>query len=209
MSSLLKEQNLDILGLLETKLDEITLRSILHYKFRGWNQINNFDTHVAGRILVLSNTAIVCLEVLAIFPQVIHFKATCKVSSIPVHLSFIYGLQTIIDRRPLWDNLLDFSLHSHSPWLLLGDFNNALSSLNRHNGADVTPYEIRDFEVFCFGSGVSDLQYTDSHFTWTNDSVWSKIDRAMCNYHWFAADHYIHVNFGRWDCSQIIQLALL
>lgn len=59
----------------------------------------------------------------------------------------------------------------------------------------MTPYEIKDFEDFCFSSGVSDLQYTESHFTWTNDSVWSKIDRAMCSYHWFVADHYIHVNF--------------
>lgn len=104
-------------------------------------------------------------------------------------------MHSIVDRRPLWDNLLHFSLQSQFPWLLLGDFNCVLSPLDRQNGADVTPYEVRDFEDFCFASGVSDLPYTGSKFTWTNYPIWSKIDWATCNFHWFAAEFFSHVNF--------------
>lgn len=80
---------------------------------RGWNQINNFATHVGGRTLVFWNHSNVYLEPLSISPQVIHFKATCLITSIS---SFMYGMHSIVGRRPLYDNLLDFSLQTHSPW---------------------------------------------------------------------------------------------
>ncbi|KAL3646608.1 hypothetical protein CASFOL_009575 [Castilleja foliolosa] len=195
VKALVVSHNVDIVGLLETKLDDNRLRSFMTFHFSGWNQVNNFDTHVAGRILVLWNPSKVSMEPISISPQVIHFKATCKVSSVSTRLSFIYGLHSIIDRRPLWTNLSDFSGQNRSPWLLLGDFNNVLCSGDRQNGVDVTPYEIRDFEDFCSASGVSDLQYTGSHFTWSNDRVWSKIDRAMGNFEWYASDFFSHVNF--------------
>lgn len=191
---LVNDHNLDIIGLLETKLNDERLRSFLRFYFRGWNHVNNFATHDAGRIFVLWNPLKVSLEPLLIFPKGIHFKATCKVTSISVHLSFVYGLHSVVDRRPLWEILLDFSLLYQSPWHF-EDFNNVLSPGDRHNGVDVTPYEIRDFEDFCLASGVSDLPYTGSHYRWTNDQVWSKIDRALCNFELFAADFFSHVNF--------------
>lgn len=167
VKSLVKEHNLDTIGLTKTKLNDVRLRDFLRFRLRGWNQSNNFATHGAGRILMLWNPSKVSLDPISVFPQVINFKATCKVKSTSFHMSFVYGLHSIVDRRPLWDNLLDFSLQFQLPWLVLGDLNNVLNTVDKQNGVDVTPYEIRDFEDFCFASGVSNLPYTDSHFTWT------------------------------------------
>lgn len=75
--SLVKEHNIDIIGLLETKLNDARLRNFVRFRFRGWNQTNNFAIHGAGRILVLWDPSKVTLEPLSILPQVINFKATC------------------------------------------------------------------------------------------------------------------------------------
>lgn len=41
-------------------------------KFDGWNQVNNFQMHDRGRILVLWNPSKVCLQILNVTPQFIH-----------------------------------------------------------------------------------------------------------------------------------------
>ncbi|GFY87685.1 hypothetical protein Acr_05g0013240 [Actinidia rufa] len=75
------------------------------------------------------------------------------------------------------------SIHHH-PWILLGDFNNVLSNGERINGMPVTTYEIREFKECCYDLGLSDLRSTGAFFTWTNNSVWCKLDRVMVNNEW-------------------------
>ncbi|KAJ6323972.1 hypothetical protein OIU76_011301 [Salix suchowensis] len=108
--------------------------------------------------------------------------------------TFIYGFNTISARRTLWADLRRWSVDS--PWLLLGDFNSILSQEDKHNGTPVSTYEISDFRECCSDLGIADLNSTGSHFTWTNNTIWSKIDRVMVNTHWYAMQHMAHVHFG-------------
>ncbi|GFZ11161.1 hypothetical protein Acr_22g0005590 [Actinidia rufa] len=70
------------------------------------------------------------------------------------------------------------------PWLLLGDFNNVLNDDEKSNGLPVTQYEVSDFMKCCYDIGISDLRSTGVFFTWSNNTVWSKLDRAMVNVKW-------------------------
>ncbi|KAK6162607.1 hypothetical protein DH2020_002448 [Rehmannia glutinosa] len=181
----LRHHKLDVIGVLETKLVETTLPKIMRTWFVGWKYTCNFHTHPNGRILVLWNPATVILEELDISPQLIHCAITCKVSSVSLLASFIYGYHTVGSRKPLWDNLISFGENCSLPWIAIGDFNNVLNVNEKCNGKDVTSKELKDFEECCVLTGLTDLRSMGCHFTWTNNEVWCKLDRAMVNKHWF------------------------
>lgn len=86
--------------------------------------MNNFATHRAGRILIISSK--VELDMLETTTQVIHCLATCKVTSYTFHVSFVYTSHTIFTHRPLWNNIVEFSLKVDLVWMIVGNFNNVL-----------------------------------------------------------------------------------
>ncbi|XP_057504768.1 uncharacterized protein LOC130788237 [Actinidia eriantha] len=116
--------------------------------------------------------------------QAIHCQATFKSSGIIFSISFIYAFNSAVGRRPLWENLGRFSSAHHNPWILLGDLNNVLSIEERANGQPVTMYEFREFKDCCYDLGLSDLRSTEVLYSWTNNTVWCKLDRAMVNNEW-------------------------
>ncbi|KAK6146495.1 hypothetical protein DH2020_020364 [Rehmannia glutinosa] len=87
--------------------------------------------------------------------------------------------------KPLWDNLISFGENCSLPWIAIGDFNNVLNANEKCNGKDVTSKELKHFEECCVLTGLTDLRSMGCHFTWTNNEVWCKLDRAMVNKHWF------------------------
>jgi len=184
---LIKEHKIDVLAILESKINKQKLDWIMKVKFPGWMQVNNFEQHDAGRIIVMWNPSKVGLINIGCSAQVIHCRISCLVSHRIVNMSFIYGLHSIVNRRPLWSNIVEFSLQSSLPWLLLGDFNNVLHAAERVNGVDVSTYEVRDFQDCCMSAGLSDLQSMGCYFTWSNNSVWSKLDRVLVNSQWWDA----------------------
>jgi hypothetical protein len=70
---------------------------------------------------------------------------------------------------------------SQCPLAYYGDFNSILSQEDKHNGAAVSTYETTDFRTCYSDLGLAELNYTGCHFTWSNGSVWSKIDRVLAN----------------------------
>ncbi|GFZ21539.1 hypothetical protein Acr_29g0007010 [Actinidia rufa] len=105
------------------------------------------------------------------------------------------GQEDKAKNRPLWDNLRRFSSSIEMPWMLLGDFNNVLSNDEKANGLLVTSYETRDFRNCCYDTGISDLRSLGVFLTWSNNSVWSKLDRAMVNKKWVHEGLTAQANF--------------
>lgn len=153
---------------------------MMRIKFPTWQQLN-FQAHPAGRIVVLWDPSKVCIEQMEVSPQAIHCAVTCKVTTVFFTVSFVYALHSIVSRRPLWYDLVDFGQRLNSPWLVVGDFNSVLSPDERCNGVPVSAYESKDLQDYCLAVGLSDLPYMGCYFTWTNNSVWSKLDRALVN----------------------------
>ncbi|GFS40281.1 hypothetical protein Acr_00g0067560 [Actinidia rufa] len=154
-----------IMGLIETKLSTQSLERLSRNKLYGWKMVDNFNRHPNGWILVIWKEELVALVILETSDQAIHCQAS-------------------LGRRSLWDNLRRFNSIHHHPWILLGDFNNVLSNGERINGMPVTTYEIREFKECCYDLGLSDLRSIGTFFTWTNNSVWCKLDRVMVNNEW-------------------------
>lgn len=193
--SFLKEHQLALCALLETKLEENRLLEVMQWNFTSWKGVHNFEEHEAGRIAILWNPQLIEVTVMGIHDQVIHLCVTCKVSSKTFYVSFVYGLHSVIARRALWDRLREFGYDGAKPWLVCGDFNNLLQLEDRIGGVQPKAYEIDDFLNCCVDLGLVDIKYLGARYTWNNGRTWSKIDRAMCNQCWLMEGNYALANF--------------
>ncbi|XP_022867239.1 uncharacterized protein LOC111386969 [Olea europaea var. sylvestris] len=90
---------------------------------------------------------------------------------------------------------MEFNANVWLPWLILGDYNNVLKFDEKCNGADVTPYEIKDLTNCCLHVGLTDVCSIVCYYKWTNGSVWSKSDRAIVNDIWVQNGAYVDANF--------------
>ncbi|XP_057463925.1 uncharacterized protein LOC130753792 [Actinidia eriantha] len=184
------------MGILETKLKGQRNREAANRKFKGWAIFDNFQHHPKGRIMIIWKADKVDLQILECSEQVIHCLAVCKVTNSKFSLSFVYAFNTIVGRRSLWTNLDRFNEMLNDPWLVMGDFNNVLNIDERSNGHPVTQYEIKDFQQCCNKLGLIDTAYSGAHLTWTNNSTWCKLDRAMINNKWVSDSLRAHAHFG-------------
>lgn len=195
VKSFMKKHQVDVMGVLETKLNLVKLNRIYRNKFQGWEQLNNFPLHPAGRILVFWNPISVDIQVLDASPQAIHCRVTCKVTSNIFCLSFIYGFNSMISRRQLWSSISNFAINCSGPWILMGDFNCVMKESEKVNGRAVSSYDIKDFVDCCIISGLLDMPSAGCFYTWTNNSICSKLDRVLINNRWHLDGYSDHAIF--------------
>lgn len=182
--NLLSLHKVSIATFLETKLNSIALSSLMRKKFGNWNFCHNIDPSPTSRILVLWKSDRIDLEVLHTTEQAILCRVKCKITSILCHITFIYGLHSIVRRRPLWSFIDDIAKEISTPWLVVGDFNSIRSPSDKLYGTDVTAYEITDFNNCCFSAGLHDLKSIGAPYSWSNGSIFTRIDRVLVNHAW-------------------------
>ncbi|XP_073021246.1 uncharacterized protein [Primulina eburnea] len=159
--SLMSTHRIDVFGILESKFDDMALNNMLRVRFQGMHVVNNFHLSPKGRIFVLWNPLVVDLDVIGLHEQYIHVRITCRRTQHTFYATFVYGLNTICQRRLLWNDLISFGTTCREPWMLLGDFNNVLSQEEKLGGLKVKNYETKDF-VECINSiDLTDLRYIE------------------------------------------------
>ena len=107
-------------------------RIITNLLFNGF--ITTETIGYVGGLWVLWKKDEADIDLLAATEQEIH--ATIKVchSNLTWFISAIYASPCLAKRRLVWSNLLEIAkLHNH-PWLMLGDFNEVLSSEEKYGG---------------------------------------------------------------------------
>ncbi|KAJ6973799.1 hypothetical protein NC653_033969 [Populus alba x Populus x berolinensis] len=192
--SLMKKRKMDVCGLLETKLSPSRVACMHRLRLRHWQYYTNVDAANTARILVFWNPATVKVDLIASSAQGLHISVRSLISQYNFLISFVYGFNTISARRALWEDLRRWN--SSSPWMILGDFNSVLYPSDKHNGGAVTPYETSDFRDCCSDLGLHDVNYSGCQFSWTNGSVWCKLDRVLVNPSWPSLQRLTRVHFG-------------
>ncbi|KAK4402846.1 hypothetical protein Sango_1025300 [Sesamum angolense] len=134
VAHLIKNNQLCLLGILETKLATSAIPNIINRSFPGWCQANNFDAIAGGRILIIWNPAVVDLYPEDISPQVIHCRVMNKSSQLSFYIYFAYGLYTVVNRRSMWEKLLELGRPLNMLWIILGDFNCVKSPTEKQLG---------------------------------------------------------------------------
>ncbi|WMV30242.1 hypothetical protein MTR67_023627 [Solanum verrucosum] len=66
----------------------------------------------------------------------------------------------------------------------MGDFNSILTQEDRPIGSQVQEAEAMDFKECLSECNLSELQTRERNFTWTNEHVFSRIDRVIINATW-------------------------
>lgn len=107
--------------------------------------------------------------------------------------SFVYASNFVVEGRDLWSDLC--SLHTgvsqfSTPWIVVGDFNEVLSTADHSRALDYSFNEtgMRDFQNVVSYCDLSDLSSSGPNFTWINNQddnpIGKKLDRALINKAW-------------------------
>ena len=136
ISKFIFANDLDVLGILETKVRMQNQDKIKRVLPNHWTLISNTQSNSVDRIWIGWNPNKVNLTILNSTSQVIHVYIESLDQAIQFFASFVYGANSIQDRRTLWTDLRDCSLPlGDLPWISLGDFN-AVLNLNEIFGGN-------------------------------------------------------------------------
>ncbi|XP_074266693.1 uncharacterized protein LOC141589974 [Silene latifolia] len=181
----LRDNKVDVLGLLETRVKHNKAKMILRTTFSRYNFCCNYNKHKNGRIWILWNPITTKVDILEEHSQVVH----CHVQHLPTGRNFffsvIYGSNNAGKRTDLWNSLNHFAGKVDS-WAAIGDFN-----VVRHPDENISNHplilsELVDFNSCLRTSGLDDLTGSGCDFTWFNKQdattrVYSKLDRVLVN----------------------------
>ncbi|XP_039055005.1 uncharacterized protein LOC120197598 [Hibiscus syriacus] len=172
----------DIVGFVETRISSHAAdKAIAQLKI-----LNSFRVEADG----FSEGIWICwydhiqVDVLFSHFQFVHCWIHCKSNNRSVLATIVYASPNPTKRRALWKYLHLLSNHINEPWIVLGDFNAALSP-NDRKGCD--PSSDHDFSNVVFYSSLYDLRYQGPDFTWYRGPGAVHLDRCLCNDKWLVA----------------------
>ena len=163
------------------------IKLFLHEKniFHGWQWHHNFNLNTKGRIWVAWKPSLYKVQILSTEEQFIHCQVTMLHDMRKFFITFIYGANQEGQRQVLWDALEEFAAAIDEGWCILGDFNAVLNTADRMGGTEITAAEIRPLNDCINTCEVQELRSIGPYYTWTNKSIWTRIDRAFVNALWY------------------------
>ncbi|XP_075496416.1 uncharacterized protein LOC142533498 [Primulina tabacum] len=155
-----KDKRVKILAILEPMID-LDVRFMTR-RFGFSRVISNSSGHIW--VFFAEDVMVECLFD---HTQFLHFRVSATFLPTTVFCSFVYAKCDYIERRQLWNSLHQVK-PAQGPWLVGGDFNVVRNSSE------------------CLGS--SDAGFEGSTFTWTNKTIWKRLDRVFVSVDW--GDHF-------------------
>lgn len=178
--------------LLETRVQEDKYGVCVSAALPSWASIVNYEYHALGRIwFCWSEKVTVTKQHMS--DQVI----TCAVQVLETGEQFVcsavYASNCEMERRRLWEELRGTKAaydHLDLPWIVIGDFNVALSSSEHSLGVTRSmQLGMQNFQDLVGDCNLTDMAYTGEIFTWWNkrdeDPIGKKLDRALINAAWY------------------------
>ncbi|KAL0911913.1 hypothetical protein M5K25_017849 [Dendrobium thyrsiflorum] len=141
---------------------------------------NNYAS-LSGRIWIFWNN-LVNLSIIDDYFQVVH--CSFNLFNTQVFSSFVYASCSKSGRTSLWQNLCQWASAISGPWMLGGDFNIITQSEEKMGGAAPNLNAMEDFNDMIRNCCLSDIGFTGSSFTWSNNRVWERLDRVLFNGDW-------------------------
>ncbi|XP_073037148.1 uncharacterized protein [Primulina eburnea] len=119
--------------------------------------------------------------------QFLHIRVSASFLPTEIFCSFVYARCDYVQRRDLWASLL-LVKPVLGPWLVGGDFNvvRDASECLGSRGGRLLPME--EFNTFILDSGLIDAGFEGSSFTWTNNTIWKRLDMVLVSVDW--GDHF-------------------
>ncbi|XP_073036555.1 uncharacterized protein [Primulina eburnea] len=134
-------------------------------------------SNISGHIWVFSSED-VQVECVFDHAQLLNVRVSSSFLPTSVLCTFVYAKCGYTERRDLWASLLQIK-PDMGPWLVGGDFNivrDASECLGTSGGRRLP---MDEFNEFIIESGLVDAGFEGSSFTWTNQTIWKRLD-SLC-----------------------------
>ncbi|XP_027082559.1 uncharacterized protein [Coffea arabica] len=144
----------------------------------------------SGGIWVLWNKHKWAVEVITRNRQVIHMLVK-RVRGEEWMLSAVYASPDPPTRRSLWEYFSNIDKSINFPWMVVGDFNEVISSEEKQGGRPLGRASQSSLAQILLQGGLMDMDCSGPSLTWSNcrkgiGSVRKRLDRALCNNLWRA-----------------------
>ena len=77
----------------------------------------------------------------------------------------------------------------------MGDFNAVMYKNDRIGGNEVTDREINELQEVVSLCELHELPSSGPYYSWSNKSIWSRIDRVFINSHWYGTFDFTHTRY--------------
>jgi len=187
VQKLIKEEYLDVLGLVETKHMDIsvwTMKKLWGNQAVDW--VHSPAENGSGGLVASWNKEIFVAAGSLLTRRWICVLGTFKQDSFSCALCVVYAPNTQRDRLQLWNDLRQLKQQLGLPLIMMGDFNEVVKLEERRNSTRMT-VGMREFDEF-----IQDMQLLDldinQRFTWMRENAASRLDRIMVSKEVF--EHY-------------------
>jgi len=186
IKEIIAEHKLQLVAILETKLDLHSTMKAAKFIKSKWTLNHNLLESPYGRIMILSNLTSFMLNPILSHKQFIHLHAFHIPSATSMYFTIIYVESHVIARQNLHDYLPHLAQETHL-WILFGDFNYLLNIDDRQGRNPVSLTEISPLNSSIANASLVQIPFTGSRFSWSNKSrsghrIISKIDNGFCNF---------------------------
>jgi len=182
------KNNLDIYGLLETKIAAANMPAVeSNLAPHPWKYISNVSASSPCRIMVGWNPIKLNLTCTHQSPQWLTCETTSLSTNASLKITFIYGFNTPAERTSLWLYICQESRMSTSiPWILMGDFNAIMRPADRHGGDTTWHHHLDDFNNCIQQAQLLQIPYSGLKYSWHNGqhgdhTIQKKLDWIFCN----------------------------
>ncbi|XP_028082530.1 uncharacterized protein LOC114283868 [Camellia sinensis] len=186
IKSLIKEKEVDMVLLQETKLAAILLDMVRSLWYRDQVEFMEVDaSSLAGGILCIWDPSVFSLSACCSNKSFILLSSSLSRNFECVIIN-IYAPNDVSCRATFWDSLCNLKSEFPKPWCLGGDFNK-IKNVEEHKACSRRDRGMQDFNNFISKLEVSDLPMLGRQFTWSNsqdEARWSRLDRFMFNPEW-------------------------
>jgi hypothetical protein len=162
-------------------------------------------SNVSGKIWILWSKSFV---IQSVFDSSQLLSVVCSSSSFPRPFLFsaVYAKCVRVDRLSLWDDILSLADFGCSASVVGGDFNVVASQAEKVGGVAVNRLSISDFNSFVVRSGLAEIPFVGSAFTWSNNQegpnqILSRLDRVFGSADWFDLPFSYSISHLHRSCS--------
>ena len=77
----------------------------------------------------------------------------------------------------------------------MGDFNSIVYTKGRIGGDAVTDRDVQEFTSFLNQTGLCEMRNIGAYYSWSNKTIWSRIDRSLINTLWHATFDFTQMHY--------------
>ena len=189
---IIKQQNLELFGLIETKVRPVNFQHQCRSFGSNIRVISNGEEeekHKPDTIWMCWDHRIWEVEAIKTQLQYIHCKAKNK-GGLEIDITVVYGSSNPRKRTELWEEIRSLSSRTTNPWIVLGDFNEIRYSEERIGPkARISPKNLELFNKCIEDSSLIELLTIGDGISWHNmrsgeEMIASKLDRGFANEKW-------------------------